>query len=128
MAFLHDEGELFVLDNAFSGRDVDVGLFDNTTDAIAEGDSYAAISTEPDGADYAVQSVTGPTVTQDAGTTSVEMGALSYNVSDATTSVNYVYVRDSTSGDLIFTNALDQSYDLGSIDTLDLSNVGMELD
>ncbi|MDB2225611.1 hypothetical protein PM023_13120 [Halorubrum ezzemoulense] len=128
MAFLHDEGELLVLDNAFSGRDVDVGLFDNTTDAIAEGDSYAAIGTEPDGDDYAVQSVTGPTVTQDAGTTSVEMGALSYNVSDATTSVNYVYVRDSTSGDLIFTNALDQSYDLGSIDTLDLSNVGMELD
>ena len=128
MAFLHDEGELLVLSNAFSGRTVEVGLFDDSTDAIAESDGYSAITTEPDGSDYAVQTVADPTVSQESGTTSVEMGALSYTVSDATRSVDYVYVRDANSGDLIFTNELDQAYDLNSIDTLDLSNVGMELD
>jgi len=128
MAFLHDEGELLVLENAFSGLTVEVGLFDDSTDAIAENDSYSAITTEPDGSDYAVQTVSSPTVSQESGTTSVEMGALSYTVSDATRSIDYVYVRDADSGDLIFTNALDQAYDLNSIDTLDLSNVGMELD
>lgn len=128
MAFLHDEGELLVLDSAFNGRDVEVGLFNDTTDSIAEGDTYSAISTEPDGTDYGTQAVTGPSVTQNGGTTEVNMGDLSFTVSDATTSVDYVYVRDSTSGDLIFTNSLDQSYNLDPIDTLNLSNVGMQLD
>ena len=129
MAFLHDTGETLVLESAFNGRDVEVGLFDNTVDSIAEGDGFAGITSEPDGTDYAAQTVTGPAVSQDgSGVTTVDMGNLSFTVSDATTSANYVYVRDTTSGDLIFTNQLDQSYDLGSIDTLDLTNVGMELE
>lgn len=129
MAFLHDTGETLVLDSAFSGRDVEVGLFDNTVDAVSDSTTFTGITTEPDGTDYGPQTVTGPTVSQDgSGVTTVDMGNLSFTVSDATTSANYVYVKDSVSGDLIFTNALDQTYDLGSIDTLDLTNVGMELD
>ena len=128
MAFLHESGELLVLDSAFTGRDVEVGLFDNGADQIGEGDGYSAITTEPDGSDYAPVTVTDPTVSQDGGVTTVDMGDLSYQVSDATTDVDYVFVRDSTSGDLIFTNELDQSYNLDPIDTLDLSNVGMELE
>lgn len=128
MAFLHDEGELLVLDGAFNGRDVEVGLFNNSTDSIAESDSYSAINTEPGGTDYSTKTVSSPSVTQNSGTTEVSMGDLSFTVSDATTSINYVYVRDTTSGDLIFTNALDQSYNLDPIDTLNLSNVGMKLD
>lgn len=128
MAFLHDEGELLVLNAAFDTRDVEVGLYNDSTDLLGEASAYADITTEPDGTDYGLQAVSGPTVTQNTGTTNVDMGALSFNVSDATTSVDYVFVRDTTTGDLIFTNALDQAYDLGSIDTLDLSNVGMELD
>lgn len=128
MANLHDSGELLVLDGAFNGRTVEVGLYDNSTDALTDSSTYSAITTEPGGTDYATQSVTGPSVTQNSGTTTVEMGSLSFTVSDASASVDYVYVRDSSSGDLIFTNSLDQSYDLSSIDTLDLSNVGMSLD
>lgn len=129
MAFLHDTGETLVLDSAFNGRDVEVGLFDNTVDAVSDSTTFTGITTEPDGTDYGPQTVTGPTVSQDgSGVTTVDMGNLSFTVSDATTSANYVYVKDSVSGDLIFTNALDQTYDLGSIDTLDLTNVGMELD
>ena len=109
--------------------DVEVGLFDDSIDALAEGDGFSDITTEPDGTDYSPQTVTAPDVSQDGdGVTTVDMGNLSFNVSDATTDADYVYVQDSVSGDLIFTNALDQSYDLGSIDTLDLSNVGMELE
>lgn len=125
---LQDEGELLVLTSAFDGRTVEVGLFDNSTDSLTDSDGYSAITTEPDGSDYAPASVSSPNVTQTSGTTTVEMGDLTYQVSDATTSVNYVFVRDSSSGDLIFTNELDQAYDLNSIDTLDLSNVGLSLD
>jgi hypothetical protein len=56
------------------------------------------------------------------------MGSLSFDVSDSSQTVDACYVRDQSSGDLILTNALDSSYDLSSIDTLDLSNVGMSLD
>ena len=128
MAFLHYDGELLVLDNAFDGRTVNVGLFDDSTDQIAESDGFGDITTEPGGDDYAPQTVNDPGVTQDAGETVVEMGSLSFEVSDATADVDKVYVQDDTTGDLIFTNDLDQSYDLGSIDTFDLSNVGMELE
>jgi hypothetical protein len=128
MAFLHDEGELLVLNSAFDGRTVEVGLFDNSTDSLTESDGYSAITTEPGGSDYSPASVSSPSVSQTSGTTTVEMGNLTYQVSDATTSVNYVYVKDVSSGDLIFTNSLDQAYDLNSIDTLDLSNVGLSLD
>ena len=128
MAFLHYEGELLVLSSAFDGREVEIGLFDDSVDSITEGDTYTEITSEPDGTDYTKQSVTSPPVTQEGGVTEVDMGSLSFEVGDATTSADYVFVRDATSGDLILTNALDQSYDLGSIDVLDLSNVGMELE
>jgi len=128
MAYLHDDGELIVLQSAFDGRTVQVGLFDDSTDQLAESDGFSAITTEPSGSDYSAQSVSSPSVSQDAGTTTVEMGSLSFTVSNASASVDKVYVRDDTSGDLLFTNNLDQTYDLGSIDTLDLSNVGLELE
>jgi hypothetical protein len=128
MAYLHDDGELIVLQSAFDGRTVQVGLFNDSTDQLAESDGFSAITTEPSGSDYSAQSVSSPSVSQDAGTTTVEMGSLSFTVSNASASVDKVYVRDDTSGDLLFTNNLDQTYDLGSIDTLDLSNVGLELE
>jgi len=127
MAYLHDDGELIVLQSAFDGRTVQVGLFNDSTDQLAESDGFGAITTEPGGSNYAPQSVSSPTVSQDAGQTTVDMGSLSFQVSDASADVDQVYVRDDASGDLLFTNDLDQTYDLSSIDTLDLSNVGMEL-
>lgn len=128
MAFLHDDGELLVLNSAFGGRTVEVGLFDDSTDQLTDSDGFSSITTEPSASDYSPQSVTDPAVSQNSGTTSLSIGTLSFQVSNATSSVNYVYVRDSSSGDLIFTNSLDQSYDLTNIDTLDLGNVGIELE
>ncbi len=129
MAHLHNEGELLVLEEAFDGRTVEVGLYNDSTDELAEGDTYSDISTEPDGDDYAVQTVSNPDVSQNADDNAeVTMGELSFTVSDASTDIDYVFVRDESSGDLLFTNSLDQTYDLNSIDTLDLSNIGLELE
>lgn len=127
-ANLHDLGEKDIFDAYFGGRTLDVGLFNDTTDALTDSATYASITTEPAGASYAVQSVTGPSVTQSSGTTEVDFGSLSFDVSDSTVTVDACYVRDQTSGDLIFTCLLDSSYDLSAIDTLDLSNVSMTLD
>lgn len=137
MAFhLHDEGELLVLDAALSSRDMDVGLYHDGTvsgdttngDDLVDGSTYADISTEPSGSAYAVQTVAGGTTSQSSGTTEIDLGSVSFDVSDSTATVDAVYVRDTTSGDLIFTNGLDQSYDLSNIDTLDLSNTGITQD
>lgn len=127
-ANLHDLGENLVLTSALGSRGMDVGLFNDGTDALTDSSVYADITTEPAGAAYAAQGVTGGTVSTDSGTTEIDLGSLTYDVSDSSQTVNAVYVRDSSSGDLIFTNALDSSYDLSSIDNLDLSNVGMSLD
>jgi hypothetical protein len=127
-ANLHDQGEELILSSAFSSRTVEIGLFDDSTDSLSDSATYSSITTEPSGSAYSVQSVTGPTVSQSSGTTEVDMGSLSFDVSDSSQTVDACYVRDQSSGDLILTNALDSSYDLSSIDTLDLSNVGMSLD
>ncbi|MCU4744504.1 hypothetical protein [Natronoglomus mannanivorans] len=129
MAHLHDEGELLVLGDAFDGRTVEVGLFDNSVDAIAEDSTYADITTEPDGSDYTLQSVSNPSVYQNANEDAeLDLGDISFDVSDATTEVDYTFVRDADTGDLIFTGDMEQTFDLGSLDILDLTNVGMTLE
>jgi hypothetical protein len=56
---LFDLGEEFTLDNSVDGASVDVSLYNDNTDALADGADIADISTEPDttGA-FARQSVT----------------------------------------------------------------------
>lgn len=127
-ANLHDQGEQLILNAAFGSRTVDVGLYNDSTDALSDSATYSSITTEPTGASYAVQSVTGPTISLNSGTSELDLGNLSFDVSDSTVSVDAVYVRDSSTGDLIFTNIMGSTYDLSSIDTLDLSNAGMTLD
>jgi hypothetical protein len=127
-ANLHDLGENLVLTSALGSRDMDVGLYNDSTDTLADGATYSGITTEPAGASYAVQTAAGGTVATNSGTTEIDLGSLSFDTSDSSQTVDALYVRDTTSGDLIFTNALDSSYDLSSIDTLDLSNVGLTLD
>ena len=116
-ANLHDQGEQLILNAAFGSRTVDVGLFNDSTDALSDSATYSSITTEPTGSAYAVQSVTGPTVSLNSGTSSLDLGSLSFDVSDFSQSVDALYVRDQSSGDLIFTNTLDSSYDLSQIDT-----------
>lgn len=126
MAFLHDEGELIIFESAFNGRDVEIGLYDDSTDALTEASTYADINSEPGGSDYSPQTITDPDVSANGGDTQVTLDEISFNVGDASSGVDYVYVRDATSGDLIFTNELPQAYDLDSVDFIDLTNVGLE--
>lgn len=127
-ANLHDTGESLVLDAALGAREMDVGLFDDSTDSLSDGATYSGITTEPSGSAYSVQTASGGTVSTDSGTTAINLGSLSFDTSDSSQSVDSLYVRDASTGDLIFTNGLDSSYDLSSIDTLDLSNIGLELE
>lgn len=128
MADLHDEGESLVLTQALGSRDMDVGLYNQSTDSLSDSSTYSDITTEPSGSNYSVQTANGGTVSQSGGTTEIDLGSLSFDSSDSSQSVDAIYVRDNTSGDLIFTNDLDSTYDLSQIDTLDLSNAGMQLD
>ncbi|ELZ00773.1 hypothetical protein [Natrialba asiatica] len=129
MAYLHNDGELLVLNGAFDGRTVEIGLFDNSTDALAEDSTYADITSEPVGSNYAPQSVSNHTISQNEnGNAELNLGEISFDVGDSDVAVDYIYVRDSSSGDLIFTSELEQTYDLGSVDVLDLTNVGMAVE
>jgi hypothetical protein len=127
-ANLHDDGENLILDAALGSRNLEVGLFNDSTDSLSDSATYSDITTEPAGSAYAAQSITGGTVSTNSGTTEIDLGSLSFDTSDSSQTVDAVYVRYSSSGDLIFTNALGSSYDLSNVDTLDLSNVGMTLD
>ncbi|MWV65913.1 hypothetical protein GRS48_13950 [Halorubrum sp. JWXQ-INN 858] len=126
MAFLHDEGELLIFESAFNGRDVEIGLYNDSTDSLAEASTYSDITSEPDGSDYSPQTVTDPDVSANGGDTEVTLGEISFDVGNAASTVDYVYVRDASSGDLVFTNELPQEYDLDSVDIIDLTNVGLQ--
>lgn len=108
-ASLHGQGEQLILDAAFGGRTIDVGPYNDSTDALSDSATYSSITTEP-------------TVSLNSGTSAVDLGSLSFDVSDSSQSVDALYVRDQSSGDLTFTNTLDSTYDLSSIGTLGLSN------
>ncbi|WP_159487556.1 hypothetical protein [Halorubrum sp. JWXQ-INN 858] len=123
---MHDEGELLIFESAFNGRDVEIGLYNDSTDSLAEASTYSDITSEPDGSDYSPQTVTDPDVSANGGDTEVTLGEISFDVGNAASTVDYVYVRDASSGDLVFTNELPQEYDLDSVDIIDLTNVGLQ--
>lgn len=125
---LHSSGENLVLSAALGARDMDVGLYNDSTDTLADTDGYAAITTEPSGSAYAAQTVTGGTVATNSGDTDITLPDASFDTSDSTQSVDAVYIRDTSSGDLIFTCDLDGTYDLSNIDTFNLSNTSLSLE
>lgn len=126
---LQNSGETFTLNNDLSGVTYEVGLYNDSTDALADGDGYAAITTEPTGSAYAPQ--TQGTVTIGLDTNSdgqITLDPVTFDVSDSSNTVDSVYIRDSASGDLLFTNAIG-SQDLSTKDgSLEVSNTGFSLD
>jgi hypothetical protein len=124
-----DVGEEFFYETNTDGQTVDVGLYDDSTDALGEADNLAAITTEPSGSSYTRQ-----TDTVTTGLFSGEFGIdndteLSFDVSDSTRSVDALFIvanfqSDSVAGDasstdnLIAAGDLSQTRDLSSIDTL----------
>jgi len=126
-----DVGEEFFYETNTDGETVDVGLYDDSTDSIGEGDNLGNITTEPSGSSYSRQ-----TDTVTTGLFSGEFGIdtdteLSFDVSDSNANVDALFIvanfqSDDVAGDpsstdnLIAAGDLSQTRDLSSIDTLTL--------
>lgn len=126
---LQNSGETFVLSNDLSGVTFDVGLYNDSTDALTDSEGYADITTEPTGSAYAVQSQATVTIQLDGNSDGqIVLDPVTFDVSDSTATVDSVYVRDNASGDLLFTNSIG-SQDLSTKDgSLEVSNIGFSLD
>lgn len=139
---LHDTGEEFIIDKVFTGGNaatqVKVGLYNDGTDALTDGSTYSAITTEPAGSNYAQQTATfgtNFTNTDNSGNWETQMDNLVFNTSDSNQSVDSYYVvvnfasddTGTTADHLFFTGSLDQTYDLSSVDEFTLSDSGLSI-
>jgi len=95
---LHNDGEIRVLTAGLQSRSVDIGLYNDSTDALADGAVYADITTEPSGSAYAAQSATGTNSISLNGNSNGEAvyADQTFDTSDSTQSVDSCYVRDSS--------------------------------
>lgn len=131
-AVLTDLGEEWMIKTNLDTASVDVGLYNDTTDGIGDSDDVSSITTEPTDGSYSRQ--TGVAVS--ASDISTNWGidndnTISFDVSGTTGTVDsYFFVAnfqasdtsDSTAQDhLVLTGTLSQSYDLGNVDSLDIS-------
>lgn len=146
---LHDTGEEFVIDTLFRQDTItrpgglDVGLYNDSTDSLSDTDDIGDISTEPSGGAYGRQTATldGGDFTQSDNASNnwqVVITDQTFDTSNSSQSVDAYFVivsfqaddtgDGSTTDHLFFTGDLDQTYDLGSVDTFTLSGAGLEVD
>lgn len=132
---LTDLGEEYYAKFDVGASALDLGLYNDGTDAISDPDDLGAITTEPGGSAYARQS-TAVTVTDLSGDWGFDNdNEESFDTSDSSQTVDgYFFVAnfqasdtgDSTAQDhLIATGALSQSRNLSDIDTLKISAGGI---
>lgn len=141
---LHDHGEELYQDLFInSGYTVKIGLYNDSTDSLTDSSDVGAVTTEPAGASYSRQSTaaSGFTASLDASNDVNIAGTTeTFDVSDSTQTVDSVFMVISFASDLVssdagtatnhlvFTNALDQSYDLSQFSsTVDLDPVELTL-
>lgn len=132
---LTDLGEEWYAKNNVDSATLDTGLYNDGTDAIADGDDLAAITTEPAGAAYARQAtaVSAADLSGDWGFDNDSQEQ--WDTSDSNQTVDGYFLvanftavdtGDSTATDhLIATGALSQSRNLSDIDTLKISAGGI---
>lgn len=125
-------GEEYLVENAANGETIKVGLYNDSTDSIADGDNLSAITTEPTGSNYARQSTT-VTTKQISGDFGFDNDSkLTFDTSNSSQSVDGSFVvinfqSDTVAGDgaaadnLVGTAALSQTRDLSDIDTLEIA-------
>jgi hypothetical protein len=110
--------------DSLDGATVQVGLYNDGTDAVTVGGTLADITTEPSAARESSTltiSVSGNFVDIDGSTVTFDVTGSSQTVD------SYFFVRDPGTGtELILTGLLQQSRDLGPIDELDVSDIGAE--
>lgn len=142
---LHDTGEEWIMDTAFGSdpgtTSVTLGLYNDSTDALSDGSDEPDITTEPAGAAYARQSAsigTDFTNQDNGGNWESIVADQTYDTSDSSQSVDSYFVvvnfdsQDTSDGGtatdhLLFTGSLDQTYDLGSVDSFTLSGSGISI-
>lgn len=129
---LTDIGEEWYTETALNGSTVIVGLYNDTTDAIADADDLSAITTEPTGAAYARQSDT-VTISKISGNWGFDNDTqLSFDVSDSSQTVDGAFMVVNFDSDetndggtatdhLVATAQLSQSRDLSQVDTLNIN-------
>lgn len=136
---LTDLGEEYVIKNGLDGITVNVGLYNDATDALSDTSDVGDITTEPTNTNYAQASVT-LTAADISGNWGVDNDTLfSFDFSDITTSQNvdtafitFSFLASDT-GDgsstthLIANPALSQTRDIGSIDTLEIAAGDLEI-
>lgn len=128
---LTNRGEEFLFKVDVSARTtLTIGLYNDTTDAVADTSDVAAITTRPNGASYGDDTAAAITVRQIAGDWGFDNDAeLTFNTSDSTNTVDSYFIIANFQGDgdaaatdhLIATGALSQSYDLNNVDTLNVA-------
>lgn len=131
-AILTDLGEEWMIKNNLDTVSVDVGLYNDSTDSIADGDDLAAISSEPSDGNYVRQTgeaLSASDISGDWGTDNDSV--ITFDVTNTTGTVDsYFFVYNfqaSDTGDgaandhLVLTGSLSQSYDLSNVDTLEIS-------
>ncbi len=140
---LHQHGEEYMQDLVInSGDTYDIGLYNDSTDALSDTSDVSAITTEPAGSAYSRQSdaASGFTASLVSGDVQIAGTTQTFDVSDSTQTVDSVFVVVNYASDLVssdggtatdhlfFTNALDQSYDLSQFDsTVDLDPTKLTL-
>jgi len=146
---LHDTGEEFAIKDLFredqitKPTSVSIGLFNDSTDSLADDSDTGDITTEPTGSNYAGQTAdfsssdfsTGDNA---SGNWEVVIADQVYDTSDSSQDVDAYYVEieydseDTSDGGtpaqhLYWTGDLDQTYDLNSVDQFTLSGAGLEI-
>lgn len=128
---LTDIGEEWYTETAINGSSVDVGLYNDSTDAVADTDDLP-LSTEPTGASYARQTDT-VSVADISGNWGFQNDTLiTFDTSDSSQTVDGAFMvinfDSDEAGDagtpadhLIATAQLSQSRDLSQVDELEIS-------
>jgi len=111
---LFNEGEAFVLNNNMGSVTYQIGLYNDSSDNLSDSATYSSITTEPSGSAYAAQTAAGTVSTNASNNGQVDIDTVTFDVSDSSQTVDSVYIRDNSTGDLIAANALGSSYDLSA--------------
>jgi hypothetical protein len=131
-SILTDLGEEYMIKNNLDSASFDVGLYNDSTDAISDSDDLASITTEPSDGNYTRQSSIAMGASDISGDWGVDNDSqISFDVTNTTGTVDsYFFVANfqaedtadgSSTDHLIVTGSLSQSYDLSNVDTLDIS-------
>jgi hypothetical protein len=128
---LYDLGEQAILDLYFNqNRDVEVGLYDDSTDQLLDDAVFAGITTEPADGNYARKTFNlANDFVRDISTGNVtyKITSLTWDVQDTTGTVDSYFVRDASNGNLLWTGLLNESKLLDPIDELDQNQIGISL-